>query len=73
MAAAAAIGGRARGAFILLEGVDRCGKSTQATRLVEHLTASGVRQEGSFVIVSSFLYTDQVAQLACLSGHSSAP
>ena len=34
----------ARGAFILFEGVDRCGKSTQAKRLVEHLTACGVRR-----------------------------
>lgn len=41
--AAAAGGSGARGAFILLEGIDRCGKSTQAKRLVDHLTASGVR------------------------------
>ena len=26
-----------RGAFILFEGVDRCGKTTQANRLVAHL------------------------------------
>lgn len=31
-----------RGAFIVLEGVDRCGKSTQAKRLVEDLNADGV-------------------------------
>jgi Thymidylate kinase len=37
----------ARGAFILFEGVDRCGKSTQAKRLVEHLTARGVRENAS--------------------------
>ena len=30
-----------RGAFILFEGVDRCGKTTQAKRLVERLNASG--------------------------------
>ena len=32
-----------RGAFILFEGVDRCGKTTQSRRLVEHLQAAGVR------------------------------
>jgi dTMP kinase len=31
----------ARGAFILFEGVDRCGKTTQATKLVEALTKAG--------------------------------
>ncbi|CAM9301304.1 unnamed protein product [Laminaria digitata] len=30
-----------RGAFILLEGVDRCGKTTQANLLVENLTKAG--------------------------------
>lgn len=30
-----------RGAFILFEGVDRCGKTTQAKRLVEALKARG--------------------------------
>lgn len=35
----------ARGAFILFEGVDRCGKTTQSTRLVETLKASGVDAE----------------------------
>lgn len=30
-----------RGAFILFEGVDRCGKTTQAKRLVERLNALG--------------------------------
>jgi thymidylate kinase len=30
-----------RGAFILFEGVDRCGKTTQAKRLVEALNAAG--------------------------------
>jgi dTMP kinase len=30
-----------RGAFILLEGVDRCGKTTQAKKLVEYLSQSG--------------------------------
>jgi len=32
-----------RGAFILFEGVDRCGKTTQSRRLVAHLRALGVR------------------------------
>lgn len=30
-----------RGAFILFEGVDRSGKTTQASRLVQHLNATG--------------------------------
>lgn len=30
-----------RGAFILFEGVDRCGKTTQAKRLVDRLNAAG--------------------------------
>ncbi|KAK9826824.1 hypothetical protein WJX81_004382 [Elliptochloris bilobata] len=34
-----------RGAFILFEGVDRCGKTTQSRRLVEHLQAVGVDAE----------------------------
>lgn len=34
--------GGQRGAFILFEGVDRCGKTTQSRRLVEHLQAVGV-------------------------------
>jgi len=35
----------ARGAFVLFEGVDRCGKSTQASRLVTTLRARGVDAE----------------------------
>lgn len=35
----------ARGAFVLFEGADRCGKSTQATRLVRALEARGVEAE----------------------------
>ncbi len=31
-----------RGAFILFEGGDRCGKTTQSQSLVDHLKASGV-------------------------------
>jgi hypothetical protein len=38
-----AMAGAPRGAFILLEGVDRSGKSTQAARLVDALKAQGVR------------------------------
>lgn len=34
-----------RGAFILFEGIDRCGKSTQAQRLVEHLNTIGHKAE----------------------------
>jgi dTMP kinase len=30
-----------RGAFILFEGVDRCGKTTQAKRLVDELSTTG--------------------------------
>ena len=37
MSAAAAKLARGRGAFILFEGVDRSGKTTQCKRLVEHL------------------------------------
>lgn len=32
-----------RGALIVFEGVDRCGKSTQSKLLVEHLQSAGVR------------------------------
>ena len=35
----------ARGAFILFEGVDRCGKTTQSTLLVETLKRAGVKAE----------------------------
>jgi dTMP kinase len=41
-AAAGAAAPSPRGAFIVLEGVDRCGKSTQCARLVEALQAEGV-------------------------------
>ncbi|KAL0024368.1 hypothetical protein WJX79_005053 [Trebouxia sp. C0005] len=34
-----------RGAFILFEGGDRCGKTTQSQSLVNHLQASGVKAE----------------------------
>ncbi len=33
----------ARGAFIVFEGIDRCGKSTQSLKLVEHLQRNNVR------------------------------
>ena len=33
---------KSRGAFIVFEGVDRCGKSTQSRLLVDHLKGSGV-------------------------------
>lgn len=35
-----------RGAFIVLEGLDRSGKSTQCAKLVENLVARGVRTKG---------------------------
>lgn len=34
-----------RGAFILLEGIDRCGKTTQSRRLVEFLNNRGIAAE----------------------------
>ena len=34
--------GLSRGAFILLEGVDRCGKTTQCNLLLQHLLALGI-------------------------------
>lgn len=37
-----ALGGHSRGALIVFEGIDRCGKSTQGSRLEEHLRAQGV-------------------------------
>ena len=54
----------ARGAFILFEGVDRCGKTTQSTLLVETLKRAGVRAElwrypdrttGMGVMINSYL------------------
>lgn len=47
-----------RGAFIVLEGVDRCGKSTQVVKLVERLQAQGfaaeaIRFPGAYVRVCS--------------------
>jgi dTMP kinase len=33
---------QARGAFVLLEGVDRCGKTTQCRRLVDRLLSAGI-------------------------------
>ena len=42
-AGAAALGGR--GAFIVFEGVDRSGKTTQAKALVDLLNAQGVKAE----------------------------
>lgn len=37
-----------RGAFIVFEGGDRCGKTTQSHNLVEHLTSSGVRSLNAY-------------------------
>mmetsp|Transcript_8852 Transcript_8852/g.17352 ORF Transcript_8852/g.17352 Transcript_8852/m.17352 type:complete len:237 (-) Transcript_8852:83-793(-) len=34
-----------RGAFILFEGIDRCGKTTQSKRLVEALNKKGIKSE----------------------------
>jgi dTMP kinase len=38
---------RPRGAFILFEGVDRCGKTTQAKRLAEALASASPGGKGS--------------------------
>ena len=35
-----------RGAFIVLEGLDRSGKSTQCSRLVDNLNAQGIKAKG---------------------------
>ena len=43
-----------RGAFIVLEGVDRCGKTTQCARLVDRLRESGVRIDLIAFFLSSF-------------------
>jgi dTMP kinase len=45
MASGATRAAASRGAFVLFEGADRCGKSTQASRLVTRLNADGVRAE----------------------------
>ena len=54
----------ARGAFILFEGVDRCGKTTQSTLLVDTLKRAGVKAElwrypdrttGMGVMINSYL------------------
>jgi dTMP kinase len=37
-----------RGVFILFEGVDRCGKTTQAARLAENLRRTGPVEEMRF-------------------------
>ena len=55
-----------RGAFILFEGVDRCGKTTQAQRLVESLRAKGPvefmrfpdRTTGIGQMINSYLQSD---------------
>ena len=55
-----------RGAFILFEGVDRCGKTTQAQRLVESLRAQGPvefmrfpdRTTGIGQMINSYLQSD---------------
>lgn len=35
-----------RGAFIVLEGLDRSGKSTQSRQLVANLTKAGIKAKG---------------------------
>ncbi len=36
---------KSRGAFVLFEGGDRCGKTTQSENLVKHLSSRGVSTE----------------------------
>ena len=43
--ASIAAGSSRRGAFILFEGVDRCGKSTQCKLLVQNLQSRGIEAE----------------------------
>jgi dTMP kinase len=47
MATTAAAPARRRGAFIVFEGLDRSGKSTQVQRLVDALNARGVQTKGA--------------------------
>ncbi|KAK4332955.1 Thymidylate kinase [Rhodotorula toruloides] len=47
MATTAAAPSRRRGAFIVFEGLDRSGKSTQVQRLVDALNARGVQTKGA--------------------------
>ena len=42
MEAQASTSGALRGALIVFEGIDRCGKTTQCAKLVEHLQGQGV-------------------------------
>jgi len=41
-----------RGAFIVLEGIDRCGKSTTNARLTAHLNKVGCRIARDTILVS---------------------
>lgn len=50
----------ARGALILVEGLDRAGKTTQTTRLVEKLETIGPVELIKFPGKSPFLYTIQI-------------
>lgn len=56
---------RFRGAFIVLEGIDRSGKSTQAQRLVDFLNSQGVSPIFSPPCCHSFL----IALYSCIDYH----
>ena len=59
-----------RGAFILFEGGDRCGKTTQSQSLVDHLQASGVcngRESLTFLAKQHVLQGDQLQAEFCRS------
>lgn len=49
-----------RGAFILFEGIDRSGKTTQCTRLVEHLKQQGAKVRDASLSCLSYLNPSQI-------------
>lgn len=55
-----------RGAFILLEGVDRCGKTTQVSLLVKHLLSLSLA-------TVAYRFPDRSTQGTQIVGHESLP